>query len=315
MIAGVQPFKALTSYLSMEKTKKAEYTIPAGFDSIAQDLVANFLIVDPNQRLGDAARGGPDLVRAHKFFESVDWPNIWTLDPPVLEAGLVKKEPPTPRGNRSRPKDPTIVAGDSSDNSSCDLDASDGGSGRGEAWAAVVRDLSEDEMEDGRSAAYNRRRPDAHSIDGGSEGTIGDRDSGRKEDRNRNGVRPMHAIFPSRDESFSTERSEHTVRGGGRNESISPSRNELSAQTSPEGRCEEANGASASSQAGAEVRVWDAYYGGQPTSLSRDGDTRHRLSDEIIESRENGGSPVSSATTSSTGQSDGEAVWCVPQSV
>jgi serine/threonine protein kinase len=311
MVAGVQPFKALTSYLSMEKTKKAEYTIPPGFDPVARDLVANFLIVDPTQRLGDAARGGPEPIRTHEFFESVDWSHIWDLDPPPLEAGLVKKEPPPQRRHRSRSKDPVIMADDSSNDNS---DVSDDGSARGETWAAVVRDLSEDEMEDGRSLSYSRRRSDAYRLGGGPQGTLGDRGSGRQEDRNRNGAQSKRMIFPGRDESVSGERSERTVRGGGWNESNSPLRNGPSTQTSPErGHSHETTGTSISSQAGGEVRVWDAHYGGQPTSLSRDSENRLSLSQEINESRVNGGSPVSSEATSSTAQSEGQAVWYAPE--
>lgn len=310
MIAGVQPFKALTSYLSMEKTKKAEYTIPLGFDHVARDLVANFLIVDPSQRLGDAARGGPEPIRTHKFFESVSWSHIWNLDPPPLEAGLVKKEPPPPRRDRSQ--DPVIVDDHSSDDNSDDLDASDG-SERGEAWAALVRDLSEDEMEDGRSASYNHRRSDAYSLGGGSEGTLGDSGSGRREVRNRSGAPPMRMIFPRRDESVSVERSERTVRGSGWSKSNSPSRNEPSTQISPERGHTSETGASTSGQAGGEVHAWDAHYTGQPTSLSGDDETRLSLSREINESRVNGGSPVSSEATSSTGRSDGQAIWYVSQ--
>ncbi|KAF8315913.1 kinase-like protein [Clavulina sp. PMI_390] len=117
MIAGVQPFKALTSYLSMEKTKKAEYTFPEGIDPQARDLIANLLVVDPEKRLGDVARGGPQPIREHPFFKDVEWTALWTLDAPPLEAGLVKKEPPrrrskskhrsTSRAARSHSRAPT----------------------------------------------------------------------------------------------------------------------------------------------------------------------------------------------------------------
>lgn len=307
MIAGVQPFKALTPYLSMEKTKKAEYTVPAGFDPTAQDLVENFLIIHPTQRLGDAARGGPEPIRAHKFFESVDWSHIWALNPPPLEAGLVKKEPPTPRSRRSRSKTP-ITVGDNS----CSSDTGDEGGRRGEAWTALVRDLSEDEMEDGRSS-YNCARSDAYSLGGRSEGTIGNRGSGRGEEgHNHKGTPPMH-IFPKRDDSVSVERSYHSVRGGSRNEPGSPSQSGLSApQTSPErGHSYEATRTPTSSQTRDQVRAWDAYYSGRPTSLPRDEETRLSVFEEINESRANSGSPVSSVATSSTGQSDSQAIWYV----
>lgn len=93
MLAGVQPFKALTPYLSMEKTKKASYTFPPDFDPLAADLISKLLIVDPVLRMGDErrGRGGSKEVMEHAFFAEggVVWNEVWTREAPKLEPGLV----------------------------------------------------------------------------------------------------------------------------------------------------------------------------------------------------------------------------------
>ena len=124
MIAGVQPFKALTPYLSMEKTKTADYSFPPGFDPVAKDLVQNLLIIEPSGRFGDAARGGIPVLKAHPFFDGIDWANLWTCQAPPLEAGLVRKESKLPKFEDDENKQ-----------------------GMGAAWDALTRDLSEDEMD------------------------------------------------------------------------------------------------------------------------------------------------------------------------
>jgi 3-phosphoinositide dependent protein kinase-1 len=127
MISGAQPFKALTSYLSMEKTRKAEYAFPEGFDPIARDLVENLLVLEPAGRLGDAARGGVSALRAHPFFAPIDWGTLWTSSAPVLNAGLVKREA-------------------EQEQRGVDEDHEGNATDIGAAWNALVRDLSEDEM-------------------------------------------------------------------------------------------------------------------------------------------------------------------------
>lgn len=330
MIAGVQPFKALTSYLSMEKTKKAEYKIPPGFDPLAKDLVAKLLVVDPSERLGDIARGGPKEIREHPFFEDVRWDELWTnVDAPPLEAGLVKKEPPPPRHrNRSQQRSmsrPPAQArngnisnggpyegdheeeeegdsnGDDTESNSDDAfndvldgddissdpdddeenDDSDSGSQkksgtrsrRSEAWAAVVQNLSEDEMDDERAHRRGRRTPSQSSINDDD-----DNDDGEGTDDGTVGA-------PSQSRDVSPD--------GERGRSHLPS--ELS--TSLPG----------------DVIAWDAHYG-NPAPSSRVGLSipSNANANEEIRADSGGGSPVSSAATSSTGRSEGQASWCVP---
>lgn len=348
MIAGVQPFKALTSYLSMEKTKKAEYTFPPGFDTTAQDLVVNLLTVDPTQRLGDAARGGPAEIRTHRFFEGVDWEGLWTrVEAPPLEPGLVKKEPPPPPKGRSRSKparrnrarsysrtpaigtpngvpngpyvdddDDDAAGGDDGDDGEIDDSESnsddafdydhddDGGSSdrgfdsdtqeespsgtgnrRGEAWAALVRDLSEGEMDDGRPRASLPHGDDGVESD---EGTVNGADDPERQRGRSQGLSSSTPPLLSDDlvHSYSTT-------------------------------------------TGGNVIVWDAHYGGtgraqaqaQSQSTSSQGvdpgksaaaAARARISEEINLVRVNGGgggSPDSSTATSSTGESEKQGAW------
>jgi hypothetical protein len=139
MIAGVQPFKALTPYLSLERTKKAEYTVPSEFDPVAHDLVASLLVVEAKDRLGDIGRGGPSVLRAHSFFEGTPWEKIWEMDPPRLGAGLVKNEP----AKRKKRATGDVQNGFGEWGDDLSLNAE-----RGEAWNDLVQDRSEDEMSD-----------------------------------------------------------------------------------------------------------------------------------------------------------------------
>lgn len=100
-----------------------DYTFPSGFDPVARDLVENLLVAEPTARLGDAARGGIQALRAHPFFDSIVWSTLWTCVPPPLEPGLVRNEP--------------RVSKEDEDEDTAEI---------GAAWNALVRDWSEDEM-------------------------------------------------------------------------------------------------------------------------------------------------------------------------
>ncbi|EIW62607.1 kinase-like protein [Trametes versicolor FP-101664 SS1] len=94
MIAGRFVFRGLSDW---QKIKQLEYTFPDGFDEQAQDLVKKLLVRDPDQRLGAGAPGSAfdiQALRDHPFFASINWRTLWTVDAPLLEAGLVKKETP-----------------------------------------------------------------------------------------------------------------------------------------------------------------------------------------------------------------------------
>lgn len=99
MIAGRFAFHGLSEYITLQKVKRMDYTFPDGFDGQAKDLVKRLLVRDPEQRLGAGPEGGDNdmaALRAHPFFASIKWDELWTDHAPSLEAGLLKKEPPPP---------------------------------------------------------------------------------------------------------------------------------------------------------------------------------------------------------------------------
>lgn len=96
MIAGRFAFHGLSEYLTWQKVKALDYTFPEGFDEQSKDLVQKLLVKSPTERLGAGEPGSSNDMKAlksHPFFASVDWPTLWTISPPTLESGLVKKQP------------------------------------------------------------------------------------------------------------------------------------------------------------------------------------------------------------------------------
>ncbi|KIY63617.1 kinase-like protein [Cylindrobasidium torrendii FP15055 ss-10] len=96
MLAGRYPFSGFSVYLVMEKVKDVNYVFPAGFDIDGRDLVERMLVHDPHRRLGGGDCSDEDLsmsaLRAHPFFDHVDWDTLWTDPVPPLRPGLVKND-------------------------------------------------------------------------------------------------------------------------------------------------------------------------------------------------------------------------------
>ena len=102
MIAGRFAFHGLSEYLTWQKVKALDYTFPDGFDERARDLVQKLLVKPPSERLGAGELGSSNSVKAlkaHPFFASIDWATLWSVAPPTLESGLVKKEPKPANNN------------------------------------------------------------------------------------------------------------------------------------------------------------------------------------------------------------------------
>ncbi|KDQ15315.1 hypothetical protein BOTBODRAFT_31969 [Botryobasidium botryosum FD-172 SS1] len=96
-IAGDFAFHGPTEYLTMQRIRALEYTIPEWFDPAARDLVEKLLILDPQERIGagpSTSSNPPAALRAHPFFESIAWGTLWTDAPPLIESGHVKPPPP-----------------------------------------------------------------------------------------------------------------------------------------------------------------------------------------------------------------------------
>ena len=94
MFAGRPPFRAASEYLTFERITALDYEFPDGFPPEAAELVRELLVLDPAERLGcrssgsqgkDEGMGGFPELRAHPFFEGVDWARLWEVQaPPFL---------------------------------------------------------------------------------------------------------------------------------------------------------------------------------------------------------------------------------------
>lgn len=91
MLAGRSPFKASTDYLIFQKVKNLDYSIPDDFPEVAKDLVMKLLLLEPEQRLGSEATGGMEALKAHPFFDGIDWDHIWESQAPPLKERLDAK--------------------------------------------------------------------------------------------------------------------------------------------------------------------------------------------------------------------------------
>lgn len=86
MVAGLPPFWARSEYLIFQKILKLEYEFPDGFSPSARDLVEKLLVLDPKQRLGanDPPGEGYPSIRAHPFFQGIDFRKLSETNPPPI---------------------------------------------------------------------------------------------------------------------------------------------------------------------------------------------------------------------------------------
>lgn len=86
MVAGLPPFRSRSEYMIFQKILKLEYEIPDGFDELAKSLVSQLLVLEPTQRLGalDAHGDGYPSIRAHPFFEGVNFETLHEQTPPPI---------------------------------------------------------------------------------------------------------------------------------------------------------------------------------------------------------------------------------------
>ncbi|PWY99127.1 Pkinase-domain-containing protein [Testicularia cyperi] len=88
MLAGRPPFKGVNEYQTLQKVKHRDFYFPEGFPSDAQNLVDRLLVLEPSERLTATE------IKAHPFFDSIDFSQLWHMDVPKMQTGLV---PPAPR--------------------------------------------------------------------------------------------------------------------------------------------------------------------------------------------------------------------------
>lgn len=86
MVAGLPPFRSRSEYMIFQKILKLEYEIPDGFCKLARSLVSQLLVLEPSQRLGalDEHGAGYPSIRAHPFFEGVDFETLHEQTPPPI---------------------------------------------------------------------------------------------------------------------------------------------------------------------------------------------------------------------------------------
>ncbi|XP_067216150.1 3-phosphoinositide-dependent protein kinase 1 isoform X2 [Linepithema humile] len=86
MVAGLPPFRSRSEYMIFQKILKLEYEIPDGFCELARSLVSQLLVLEPAQRLGalDEHGAGYPSIRAHPFFEGVDFETLHEQTPPPI---------------------------------------------------------------------------------------------------------------------------------------------------------------------------------------------------------------------------------------
>lgn len=88
LLAGQVPFRGGNEYQTFKKITALEYEIPEGFPAKGKSLVLSLLKLDPTERLGSDTQGSHAALKAHAFFEGVDWPSLHTITAPKLDAYL-----------------------------------------------------------------------------------------------------------------------------------------------------------------------------------------------------------------------------------
>ncbi|KDQ56399.1 hypothetical protein JAAARDRAFT_132825 [Jaapia argillacea MUCL 33604] len=95
LLSGSFPFCDITDYLTWQRIKALDYTIPTDLPPTAADLISRILVREPEGRLGAGADGsghGMKDLREHGFFEGIKWDELWSGEVPLLEHGLICRE-------------------------------------------------------------------------------------------------------------------------------------------------------------------------------------------------------------------------------
>jgi len=85
MLAGYPPFCDENPFVIYEKILAGNIKWPRLLDAAAKDLIEKLLVQDRTKRLGCMREGAVD-VQNHKFFDSLDWQDVYykQLKPPIV---------------------------------------------------------------------------------------------------------------------------------------------------------------------------------------------------------------------------------------
>ncbi|GMG99454.1 hypothetical protein Nepgr_001294 [Nepenthes gracilis] len=83
MLSGSSPFKDASEWLIFQKIIARDIKFPSYFSEEARDLIDQLLSIDPSKRPG-ASPDGYAALKAHPFFNGVDWKNLREQTPPKL---------------------------------------------------------------------------------------------------------------------------------------------------------------------------------------------------------------------------------------
>uniref|UniRef100_A0A0A1WEX9 3-phosphoinositide-dependent protein kinase 1 n=2 Tax=Zeugodacus cucurbitae TaxID=28588 RepID=A0A0A1WEX9_ZEUCU len=85
MISGLPPFRGSNDYVIFKEILSGDLDFPQGFDKDAEDLVRKLLKIRPEERLGSQdAKGAYVSIRAHPFFNGIDFATVRQQTPPPI---------------------------------------------------------------------------------------------------------------------------------------------------------------------------------------------------------------------------------------
>ncbi|KAI9256539.1 kinase-like domain-containing protein [Phascolomyces articulosus] len=77
MIEGTPPFYEQAHSEMYRRIMDDELEFTQAFDPISQDFIGRLLRKHPDERLGTEKNGGPEVIRSHSYFASLDWSDVY----------------------------------------------------------------------------------------------------------------------------------------------------------------------------------------------------------------------------------------------